>query len=109
GLAWGADYPDAENFLQLFYGPNKSPGTNKFNYNNPAYDALYDQIRSMEPGPERTAIYKQMRDILIEDVPAIGSMGRTRFYLWNPRLKNVMPAEVWYRWLKYLDVEPSAE
>ena len=28
GVAWGADYPSAQNFLQLFYGPFKSPGTN---------------------------------------------------------------------------------
>ena len=25
-LGWVADYPDAENFLQLFYSPNRSPG-----------------------------------------------------------------------------------
>ena len=105
GLAWGADYPDAENFLQLFYGPNETPGSNNFNYKNPEYDRLYDKIRVMEPGPERTAIYKQMRAILIEDVPALGSMARTRFYLWNKRLKNAMPAEVWHHWIKYLDIE----
>ncbi len=27
GMAWGLDYPDAENVLQLFYGPNGSPGS----------------------------------------------------------------------------------
>ena len=35
GFAWGSDYPDAENNLALFYGPNASPGANHFNYNNP--------------------------------------------------------------------------
>ncbi len=25
GIAWSADYPDAENFLQLLYGPNRKP------------------------------------------------------------------------------------
>ena len=104
-LAYGADYPDAESFLQMFYGPNATPGSNIFNYANPEYDRLYDRIRTMQPGPERTAVYEQMRDILIEDAPAIGSMARTRFYLWNPRLRNVMPSEVWSHWLKYLDIE----
>ncbi len=104
-LAWGADYPDAENFLQLFYGPNEAPGSNNFNYKNPTYDALYNQSRTMSPGPERTALYKKMRALLLDDVPSFGSMARTRFYVWGPRLKNVMPTEVWYRWHKYLDVE----
>lgn len=105
GLAWGADYPDAENFLQLFYGPNETPGSNNFNYKNPEFDRLYDQIRTMEPGPERAAVYERMRDILIEDAPAIGSMARTRFYLWNKRVKNILPAEVWPHWFKFIDLE----
>src|SRR5690606_2737096 len=28
GSAWSLDYPDAENVLQLFYGPNEAPGSN---------------------------------------------------------------------------------
>jgi len=105
GLAWGADYPDAENFLQLFYGPNEAPGSNNFNYKKAEYDEMYSQTSVMQPGPERTAIYTKMREMLIEDVPSFGSMARTRFYVWNKRLKNVYPAEVWYHWYKYLDIE----
>ena len=47
----------------------------------------------------------QMRDMLIEDSPFAGSMGRIRFYLINPRLKNFKPTEDFYNWVKYLDVE----
>ncbi len=107
-LAWNADYPDAENFLQLYYGPNESPGSNNFNYKNPAYDALYDRAKSMPPSPERTQLYIQMRDILIEDVPSIGSMSRIRFYMWNKRLVNVRPIEVWPHWIKFLDINDEA-
>ncbi len=106
GLAWGADYPDAENFLQLFFGPNSSPGSNAYNYANPEFDELYKKIRTMQPSPERTAIYVKMRDIIIEDVPAIGSMARTRYYVFNRRLKYAMPTEIDSKWFKYLDVEP---
>lgn len=104
-LAWGTDYPDAENNLALFYGPNEAPGSNNFNYKNPEYDALYEKIRTMEPSDERTAIYERMRDMVIEDVPAYGSMARVRYYVWNARLKNMFPEETWYGWHKYLDVE----
>lgn len=105
GLAWGADYPDAENFLQLFYGPNEAPGSNNFNYKNPAFDALYNQSRTLQPGPERTAVYQQMREILIEDAPSFGSMARIRFFLWNKRLKNVLPDETHDNWRKYLNIK----
>jgi ABC-type transport system substrate-binding protein len=109
GLAWGADYPDAENFLQLFYGPNGSPGSNNWNYDNPEYNRLYDQSRVMDPGPERTEIYTRMRAILIEDVPSLSSMARTRFYVWNARVKYFQPSEVWYGWLKHVDVDGPRE
>ncbi len=105
GLAWGADYPDPENFLQLFYGPNEAPGSNNFNYANPEYDALYAKGSVLLPGPKRTAIYQQMREILIEDAPSFGHMARIRFYLWHGRLTNVLPDEVYKNWRKYLNIK----
>ena len=104
-FAWSSDYPDGENNLALFYGPNESPGSNHYNYKNPEYDALYEQIRVMEPSPERTALYEKMRDILLEDVPYLGSMARERRYLIAPWAKNCRPTERFYSWFKYLDVE----
>ncbi|MCA9040240.1 MAG: hypothetical protein KDA65_07845 [Planctomycetaceae bacterium] len=107
-FAWGSDYPDGENNLALFYGPYESPGSNHYNYKNAEYDKLYEKIRSMPPSPERDVIYVQMRDMLLEDVPYIGSMARTRFYLINPKLKNIKAAEVFSNWYKYLDIDPNA-
>ncbi|MDX9912638.1 MAG: ABC transporter substrate-binding protein [Phycisphaerales bacterium] len=106
-FAWGSDYPDGENNLALFYGPNESPGANHSNYKSPEYDRLYEQIRTMPPGPERTAIYEQMRDLLIEDAPFCGSLARTRVYLIQPWLKNFKPTEDFYTYIKYVDVDLS--
>ena len=105
GLAWGSDYPDAENNLQLFYGPFKSPLSNNFNYDRPEYNKLYDEVRVMQPSPERTAKYVKMRDMIIEDVPMIGSMARTRFYLIHDRLRNFKPDETFSNWVKYLTIK----
>ena len=67
-IAWVGDYPDAENFLQLFYGPNASPGPNRCNYVNPEYDALFRE--AMAAGPERRLeLYGEMQRILKEDCP----------------------------------------
>lgn len=107
GFAWSSDYPDSENNLALFYSPNESPGSNHWNYKNPEYDALYEQIVTMEPGPERTALYERMRDMVIRDVPMVGSLARERFYLIAPWLRNARPTERYSAWFKFLDVDDS--
>ncbi len=105
--AWHSDYPDAENNLALFYGPNEAPGSNTFNYKNPEFDKLYEKIRTMPPSPERTAIYEQMRDMVLRDMPFAGSLARTRFFLVQPWLQNCKPTEDFFTWIKYLDLDES--
>ena len=108
-FAWSSDYPDGENNLALFYGPNEAPGSNHFNYKSAEYDALYEKIRTMTHSDERTAIYEQMQAMLIEDAPYMGSMARTRHYLVQPWLKNYKPTEDFWNWVKYLDVDTSKQ
>ena len=105
GFAWSSDYPDGENNLAMFYSKNVSPGSNHYNYNRPEFDALYEKILTMQPSSERTAIYEQMRDMIIEDAPYVGSMARKRYYLINPWLINCRPTERYYAWFKFLDVD----
>ena len=69
--AWAADYPDPENFYQLYYGPNKPPGQNSSSFDHPEYNMLYEQIRFMEDSSERLTKIKRMAKILQEEVPVI--------------------------------------
>ena len=63
---WQADYPDPENFMALFYGPNVAPfGHNLSVYRNPEFDKLFEQMATMEDGPERAAIIQKMNQILL--------------------------------------------
>ncbi|HJV61850.1 MAG TPA: ABC transporter substrate-binding protein [Albitalea sp.] len=69
---WNADYPDAENFLFLFYGPNAksvSDGENTANYQNPEYDKLFAKLKTLDDGPEKQAVIDKMVHILQEDAP----------------------------------------
>jgi ABC-type transport system substrate-binding protein len=71
-LGWLADYPDAENFLFLLYGPNgktKSDGENTSNYANPEYDKLFAQLKLLDDGPEKQAVIDRMVAIVQEDAP----------------------------------------
>lgn len=69
---WFADYPDAENFLFLLYGPNSKSlheGENTANYENPEFDRLYRKLQSLEDGPEKAAVMQRMNAIAREDAP----------------------------------------
>ncbi len=69
---WLADYPDAENFLFLLYGPGAKSvhdGENAANYQNPEYDKLYAQLRFMDDGAAKQAVIDRMVTILQEDAP----------------------------------------
>lgn len=107
GFAWLSDYPDAENNLALFYGPNESPGSNHWNYKRPEFDEMYERAIVMEPGPERTELYTKMRDMVIEDCVFVGSLARTRYFVMQPWLKNGRPTNTFHSWFKYLDIDES--
>lgn len=69
---WVADYPDAENFLFLLYGPQvkaEKGGENAANYVNTEYDALFEKMRDLPDGPEKEQIIARMTTILQEDAP----------------------------------------
>jgi len=70
--SWFGDYPDAENFLALFYSPNFSPnGPNKTHFENAVFDRLYEQARLEQNDEKRYALYQQMDRIVVEESPVI--------------------------------------
>jgi len=104
-LGWVADYPDAENFLQLFYGPNASPGPNHANYSNKSFDALYEQVRVMQDAPERTELYRQMAAVVMEDCPWLFEQHPMVYGLHHRWLKNYKPHDFPYGMSKYHTVD----
>ncbi|MGE5866925.1 MAG: ABC transporter substrate-binding protein [Rhizobacter sp.] len=69
---WVADYPDAENFLFLLYGPNAKSlheGENIANYQNPAFDRRFREMQLLEDGPEKQRLIDEMVSIVRADAP----------------------------------------
>jgi ABC-type transport system substrate-binding protein len=83
--SWIMDYPDVENIMQLYYGPNASPGSNSANYDNPDYDDLYEASSAMSESPERTRIYREMNQLLMDDCVSITGISRTSIFLWDKK------------------------
>ncbi len=70
--SWIADYPDAENYLALFYTKNKTPaGPNYTHFSNHKYDQLYELALSETNHNKRHELYHQMNDIIIQEAPKV--------------------------------------
>jgi ABC-type transport system substrate-binding protein len=72
-LAWGADYPDPQNFLDILFHSH-SQGNNT-NYNSPEVDALLEQARVERDPGARVELYQQIEQMILEDAPWV--------LLWN--------------------------
>lgn len=70
--SWIADYPDAENYLSLFYSKNFTPnGPNYTHFSNKEYDRLYVLASKENDIQKREQLYSKMNDIVIEEAPIV--------------------------------------
>lgn len=106
-LAWGFDYPDAQNILQLLYGPNKAPGIGSAQFENAEFDALYDEAAVLPDSPERTALYERMSAIVSDQVPWVTRVHRIRPHLSHPWLHGYKYTEVNNQHLRYVWVDDA--
>lgn len=68
--SWIADYPDAENYLSVFYSKNPAP-PNYTRYKNPAFDALYEKALAERKDSVRNLIYQEADRYVINDAPVV--------------------------------------
>lgn len=95
-MGWVGDYPDAENFLQLFHSKNASPGPNHSNYVNSEYDAAYDRAMAAESAEARNVQWQTCQKILREDCPWIFTHYSKVYSLMRERVKNYIPSHFPY-------------
>lgn len=106
-MAWVGDYPDAQNFLQLFYGPNTG-GANRTAYHNPAFDRLYEAASGLPDSPERTALYVRMQALVAAEAPCIFEGFPVGYRLIQPWIAGGRThAFAWDAW-KYIAVDDAA-
>lgn len=70
--SWIADYPDAENYLSLFYSKNHSPaGPNYTHFTNKEYDHLYEKAKQESNASKRLQLYHAMDSLAMIEAPVI--------------------------------------
>jgi ABC-type oligopeptide transport system substrate-binding subunit len=107
---WLADYPDAENFFFLLYGPNATAitdgnGENNANYQNPQYDAAFERMKLLDDGPEKQALIDKMIEITQRD--AVWSFGYfpTSAAAYHQWVFNGKPTQITRNHISYLRLD----
>jgi ABC-type transport system substrate-binding protein len=106
-LAWGADYPDAENFYQLLYGPNCG-SSNDGCFQLPAFDALYDEASRLPPGEERTRLYQQMARLIAAYAPWKLNVHRKYNHMTQPWVLGWAKHPILHEGYRYVDIDLEA-
>ena len=104
-LTWLGDYPDAQNFLQLFASENASPGPNRSNYHSEEFDRLYREMIARPNSPEREALCQAATAVVMEDCPWILTAYPMAFSVQQARLHNYQRHDFSCGTEKYLRVE----
>lgn len=88
--SWIADYPDAENYLSVFYSKNPAP-PNYTRYKNPEFDALFEKAMKETNDSLRYKLYQQADQVMINDAPVVPLWYDMVVHLVQPNVKGFSP------------------
>ena len=102
---WNADYPDAENFLQLLTTTTAQPGGENYaRFQFKEFDERYDKIRSMPNGPARAQLISQMEDIVKYYAPWIAPWNDIQYILEQPWFMGFKKHPIGHDAWEYVDL-----
>jgi peptide/nickel transport system substrate-binding protein len=88
--SWIADYPDAENYLSVFYSRNPAP-PNYTRYNDPVFDRMYERALRESSDSVRYELYRQMDQRVVDAAPVVPLWYDEVVHLINPRVQGLEP------------------
>jgi ABC-type transport system substrate-binding protein len=100
---WNADYPDAENFMQLLYGPSGPENNARFNL--PEFNQLYERARTLPDGPERTRLFDRMTELVIAYAPFRMTYHLLEDNVRHPWVKTYVPHPIRSQTWQYVDID----
>jgi peptide/nickel transport system substrate-binding protein len=102
---WNADYPDAENFMQLLYGPSGPENNARFDL--PQFNALYEKARTLPDSPQRTRLFDEMTKLVVAYAPWRMTYHRLEDSVRHPWIGTYVPHPIRSEWWQYVDVDPA--
>lgn len=105
--SWIADYPDAENYLSVFYSKNPAP-PNYTRYQSPAFDALFEKAIAEPDDSLRYRLYQQADQEMMRDAPVVPLWYDKVVRLVQPGVKNFPPNALNLLELRYVKLNRSS-
>ncbi|OGC37920.1 hypothetical protein A2155_02415 [candidate division WWE3 bacterium RBG_16_52_45] len=103
-LGWIADYPDAQNFLEILF--HSQSLDNKVGYDNPEVDRLLD-LAAVESDPDlRVELYRQVERLIVEDAAWLTTSHGKSYILIKPWVKGLFNPPLVLERFKYVSIEP---
>ena len=108
GLAWIASVSEPDGFATPLY--SKTIGTqNDARFRLPAYDQAYEASQLLPNGPERTALYRKMTELVLNYTPWILRFNTYANVIAQPWLKGYKQSPFQTHEWKYYDVVRQGE
>jgi len=86
-LGWIADYPDAQNFLDVLF--HSESLDNHMGYSSPEVDELLEEARTEQDRDRRMELYRQAEQMILEDAPWVPLHYDVEYWLTKPHVKGM--------------------
>ena len=104
-LAWFVGLPIADEFFELTYGKNYPGSYNRFGYQNPKFDELFESFKLIKDEKKQNEVIRQMNQIIMEDLPLFPLIHTRDYFLRHGWIKNYVPSDQYSGLEQYYDVD----
>ena len=105
-LGWGADFPDPDNFMNLFI---KTSGNNRLRWANQHYDQLVARGSTLKNPQDRKKVYDEAQVLLTEiEVPMIPLFVSAQNLLVKPYIRGLKTNAMELLYLKRIRIEKAS-
>ncbi len=101
-----ASQPDGQGSLQRYYGPGAGTA-NLPRFRNARFDALYDRMQGLPDGPERDALFRETKRIVVAAMPYKINVHRIVTDLEQPWMSGFYRPLFWQDFWQFIDIDPA--
>jgi ABC-type transport system substrate-binding protein len=103
-LASSAASLDGQSAFMRYHGP-QAAGQNLARFKNAEFDAIYDRMQTMPNGPERDALFVELKKIAVAYMPYRSTVHTLSTDMWHPWVFGFRRPLFWNEWWHMVDVD----
>ncbi len=95
---------DGQSAFMRYHGP-QAGGQNLARFKLPAFDAIYDRMQTMPNGPERDALFVELKKVAAAYAPYRSTVHPISTDMWHPWVIGFRRPLFWNEWWHMVDVD----